>query len=225
MTIFPISIGWSCCGNIAKRIAASGCRKASPAWGCQLNRWTTCKRDNEMRTFAAMTGGRAYFPRFQASLARLSRHFRAISAHQYTHCLRPHQYETRRHLPQTESAGGGAGRRPAESERPEGQRREDRSRCQGWVYGEAHGGLINYVDSVRNGGPWRPDRIPVAIRRKFQIVEGTHVAFVEEDARLFPHLMTDESLMELKEFLARSSRRIEQDDDRKLRMTRFSARG
>ena len=31
--------------------------------------------DNEMRTFAAMTGGRAYFPRFEGELPELSATF------------------------------------------------------------------------------------------------------------------------------------------------------
>jgi VWFA-related protein len=63
VTIFPISIGWylremcevqHCTGN------SHGI--ASP----HMQSIDYLQADNEMRTFASMTGGRAYFPRFQA---------------------------------------------------------------------------------------------------------------------------------------------------------------
>ena len=67
VTIFPISIGWylreycevhHCTGN------SHGI--ASP----HIQTIDYLQADNEMRTFAAMTGGRAYFPRFSGGVCR-----------------------------------------------------------------------------------------------------------------------------------------------------------
>ncbi len=63
ITIFPISVGWAwreyCevhhCTGVSHGIA-------SP----HMQTIDYLQADNEMKTFAAMTGGRAYFPRFQA---------------------------------------------------------------------------------------------------------------------------------------------------------------
>jgi VWFA-related protein len=63
VTIFPVSIGWYLreycevhhCTGISHGIA-------SP----HMQTIDYLQADNEMKTFAAMTGGRAYFPRFQA---------------------------------------------------------------------------------------------------------------------------------------------------------------
>jgi VWFA-related protein len=57
VTIFPISVG-----QIA-RIMNPAPRRGM---GIPVDEMTYLQADNEMRTFAAMTGGRAYFPRFQA---------------------------------------------------------------------------------------------------------------------------------------------------------------
>src|ERR1700733_2346422 len=57
VTIFPISVG-----QIA-RILNQAPRRGL---GIPVDRMDYLQADNEMRTFAAMTGGRAYFPRFQA---------------------------------------------------------------------------------------------------------------------------------------------------------------
>ncbi|MGD0567097.1 MAG: VWA domain-containing protein [Candidatus Sulfotelmatobacter sp.] len=63
VTIFPISIGW----YLREMCEVQHCTGyshgiASP----QLKSIDYLQADNEMRTFASMTGGRAYFPRFQA---------------------------------------------------------------------------------------------------------------------------------------------------------------
>jgi VWFA-related protein len=63
VTVFPVSIGWylreycetNHCTGISHGIA-------SP----HIQTIDYLQADNELRTFAAMTGGRAYFPRFQA---------------------------------------------------------------------------------------------------------------------------------------------------------------
>ena len=67
VTIFPISVGWmlrNYCEMHPRRI----CRNAH-GMGIPVGHMDYLQADNEMRTFAAMTGGRAYFPRFQAEYA------------------------------------------------------------------------------------------------------------------------------------------------------------
>ncbi len=62
VTIFPISVGWICARSAKSSIA----RATRTAWAFPPAHMDYLQADNEMRTFAAMTGGRAYFPRFQA---------------------------------------------------------------------------------------------------------------------------------------------------------------
>jgi VWFA-related protein len=57
VTIFPISVG-----QIARIMHPNAYR----GMGIPHSEMDYIQADNEMRTFAAMTGGRAYFPRFQA---------------------------------------------------------------------------------------------------------------------------------------------------------------
>lgn len=61
--------------------------------------------------------------------------------------------------------------------------------------------------------------IPVGIRRRFQIDEGTRVAFVEEEGRLVIQPVTDEFIEGMKGILARPGlpARIERDPDRNLK--------
>ncbi len=61
--------------------------------------------------------------------------------------------------------------------------------------------------------------IPVDIRRKFQIGEGTRVAFLEESGRLFIQPVTDEFIDGMKGVLAgpRLPSRVERSKDRDLR--------
>ena len=68
VTIFPISIGF---------IVREYC-ETHPGWcrnahgmGIPVGEMDYLQGDNEMRTFAAMTGGRAYFPRFEGELPEL----------------------------------------------------------------------------------------------------------------------------------------------------------
>jgi AbrB family looped-hinge helix DNA binding protein len=60
--------------------------------------------------------------------------------------------------------------------------------------------------------------IPVDIRRKFRIDEGTRVAFLEEDGRLFIQPVTDEFIDSMKGVLAGRSLpdRVERSKDRDL---------
>jgi VWFA-related protein len=64
VTIFPISVGFA----IREWAEAHG-GAAPRGMGIPIDRMDYLQADNEMRTFAAMTGGRAYFPRFQAEYA------------------------------------------------------------------------------------------------------------------------------------------------------------
>jgi VWFA-related protein len=57
VTIFPISVG-----QIARIMGYAGNRGA----GIHASEMDYLQADNEMKTFAAITGGRAYFPRFEA---------------------------------------------------------------------------------------------------------------------------------------------------------------
>ncbi len=61
--------------------------------------------------------------------------------------------------------------------------------------------------------------IPVDVRRKFQIEEGTRVAFLEEDGRLVLQPVTDEFIDNMQGVLAgrRLPDRIARDADRDLR--------
>ena len=61
VTIFPISVGF-----MARERAEARGGAARRGLGIPVDRMDYLQADNEMRTFAAMTGGRAYFPRFEA---------------------------------------------------------------------------------------------------------------------------------------------------------------
>jgi VWFA-related protein len=63
VTIFPVSVGFM----IREMYEAHG-RAAPHGMGIPVSQMDYLQADNEMRTFAAMTGGRAYFPRFQGEL-------------------------------------------------------------------------------------------------------------------------------------------------------------
>jgi VWFA-related protein len=79
VTIFPVSVGW-----ILREMYESQGRAAPHGMGIPVGQMDYLQADNEMRTFAAMTGGRAYFPRFQAEYGE---DFQAIGndiRHQYT---------------------------------------------------------------------------------------------------------------------------------------------
>jgi VWFA-related protein len=81
VTIFPISVGFMLREYCETH--PGYCRNAH-GMGIPVGHMDYLQGDNEMRTFAAMTGGRAYFPRFQAEY---SEEFQDISGdirNQYT---------------------------------------------------------------------------------------------------------------------------------------------
>jgi VWFA-related protein len=61
VTIFPVSVGW-----ILREMYEARGRAAPHGMGIPVGNMDYLQADNEMRNFAAITGGRAYFPRFQA---------------------------------------------------------------------------------------------------------------------------------------------------------------
>jgi len=66
VTIFPVSVGF-----ILREYYEARGRAAPHGMGIPVDQMDYLQADNEMRTFAAMTGGRAYFPRFQAEFSEL----------------------------------------------------------------------------------------------------------------------------------------------------------
>jgi len=62
ITIFPISIGWT----LREWCEARGCTSMTRSMGIPVTRMDYLQADNEMQTFAKLTGGRFYQPRFQA---------------------------------------------------------------------------------------------------------------------------------------------------------------
>jgi VWFA-related protein len=62
VTIFPISIGWA----LREYCEVNHCTGRSHGMGIPISQIDYLQADNEMKTFAAITGGRMYQPRFQA---------------------------------------------------------------------------------------------------------------------------------------------------------------
>jgi VWFA-related protein len=85
VTIFPISIGFI----LREMYEARGGTRAPHALGIPLTQIDYLQADNEMRTFAAMTGGRAYFPRFQGELPELFGDISSDIRHQYSLSYHP----------------------------------------------------------------------------------------------------------------------------------------
>jgi VWFA-related protein len=84
VTIFPMSVGWI----IREMYEAQG-RAAPHGMGIPVSNMDYLQADNEMRSFAAMTGGRAYFPRFQAEYAEDFQDIANDIRNQYSITYRP----------------------------------------------------------------------------------------------------------------------------------------
>jgi len=63
VTIYPISVGW-----VEREWWESHGRAAPHGMGIPVGNMDYLQADNEMKTFASLTGGRAYFPRFQGEM-------------------------------------------------------------------------------------------------------------------------------------------------------------
>jgi len=86
VTIFPVSIGW----YLREYCETHGCTGQSHGMASlYISRIDYLQADNEMRTFASMTGGRAYFPRFQAEFGEIFRDIGDDIRHQYTLAYSP----------------------------------------------------------------------------------------------------------------------------------------
>jgi VWFA-related protein len=79
VTIFPVSVGFM----LREMYEARG-RAAPHGMGIPVSQMDYLQADNEMKTFAAMTGGRAYFPRFQGELPELFGDISSDIRNQYT---------------------------------------------------------------------------------------------------------------------------------------------
>jgi len=86
VTIFPISIGF-----IVREYCETHpgyCRNAH-GMGIPVGTMDYLQGDNEMRTFAAMTGGRAYFPRFEGEMPELFNDISGDIRNQYSISYHP----------------------------------------------------------------------------------------------------------------------------------------
>jgi len=84
VTIFPVSVGWV----IREMYEARG-GSAPHGFGIPVSNMDYLQADNEMNTFARMTGGRAYFPRFQAELPQDFHSITDDIRHQYNLAYHP----------------------------------------------------------------------------------------------------------------------------------------
>jgi len=83
VTIFPISVGFILREYCDTHPGNYYCRNAH-GMGIPVGHMDYLQGDNEMRTFAAMTGGRAYFPRFEGELPELFGDISSDIRNQYT---------------------------------------------------------------------------------------------------------------------------------------------
>lgn len=79
VTIFPISVGF-----IVREYCETHRCGYTHGMGIPVGHMDYLQGDNEMRTFAAMTGGRAYFPRFEGELPELFQDISSDIRNQYT---------------------------------------------------------------------------------------------------------------------------------------------
>lgn len=84
VTIFPISIGW-----IARERAEAAGGAASHGAGIPINHMDYLQADNEMQTFARLTGGRFYQPRFEAEYPEVFHDIIGDIRNQYSISYRP----------------------------------------------------------------------------------------------------------------------------------------
>src|SRR3984893_447763 len=84
VTIFPISVGFA----VREYCETHQCGYTHGI-GIPVDRMDYLQGDNEMRSFANLTGGRAYFPRFQAELPQIFRDISGDIRNQYNLAYRP----------------------------------------------------------------------------------------------------------------------------------------
>lgn len=84
VTIFPVSVGFA----VRNYCQTHRCGYTH-GMGIPVTEMDYLQGDNEMRTFASLTGGRAYFPRFQAELPEIFRDIVGDIRNQYNLGYRP----------------------------------------------------------------------------------------------------------------------------------------
>ncbi len=84
VTIFPVSIG-----RALREYFDSHGSTAPHGMGIPVSNMDYLQADNEMNTFARMTGGRAYFPRFEGELPGIFRDIASDIRNQYNLAYRP----------------------------------------------------------------------------------------------------------------------------------------
>jgi VWFA-related protein len=85
VTIFPISVGFA----VREWYEAHGRAAPHGALGTPLSQIDYVQADNQMRTFASMTGGRAYFPRFDAEMPEIFADISSDIRNQYSISYHP----------------------------------------------------------------------------------------------------------------------------------------
>jgi VWFA-related protein len=84
VTIYPISVGFA----VREYCEIHHCR-FSHGMGIPVNNMDYLQGDNEVRTFASLTGGRAYFPRFEGELPEIFHDIATDIRNQYTISYHP----------------------------------------------------------------------------------------------------------------------------------------
>jgi VWFA-related protein len=84
VTIFPVSVGFA-----VREYCESHSCGYTHGMGIPVDRMDYLQGDNEMRTFANLTGGRAYFPRFQAELPQIFHDISGDIRNQYNLAYHP----------------------------------------------------------------------------------------------------------------------------------------
>jgi VWFA-related protein len=85
VTIFPISIGWT----LRAWCEVAHCTWATRGIGIRATQLDYLQADNEMQTFARMTGGRFYQPRFEAEYPEIFRDIAGDIRNQYQLAYHP----------------------------------------------------------------------------------------------------------------------------------------
>ncbi len=109
--------------------------------------------DNQMSTFARMTGGMSFFPRFQGEMPDIFHSINDSIRNQYVLTYTPTQRQAGRDLSEDPGGAGGQRRPAAQDAGRKAPPDEVRRHCAGWLQGQAAGGLRGNCDSLcRIGG-------------------------------------------------------------------------
>jgi VWFA-related protein len=84
IAIYPISVGWA-----EREYYESHGRSAPHGMGIPVDRMDYLQADNEMKTFASLTGGHAFFPRFEGELPGIFNDIAADLRNQYVLAYHP----------------------------------------------------------------------------------------------------------------------------------------